>query len=198
MVKVFVLTLTIILSWATFSATLNSALDVITVGKDVIISLNKIWKLVDTDYEMFGNKFEGQLLRSIKTVNQKLDSMNQQYDDAGIQTLHLMMHLPRTIRIELKLNDLVDFVTRINLNYRYFGEYTKNESEIERHTLEDFATLAVSHDPGSTISLLERIHAFIVPYGRGISSSGLLNLIKESNQVGEKIPPSLLIKCNLK
>lgn len=199
MVKVFILILTSILPWVTVSVSVSSALDVITIGKDVIISLNKIWKLVDvSDYEMFGNKIEGQILRSIQTVNYKLDSMNQQYDTAGIQTLNIMMHLPRTIRVELKLNDLIDFITRINLNYRYFGEYTKNESDIERHTLEDFATLTVSHDPGSTISLLERIHAFIVPHGIGISNSGVLNLIKQSNQVGEQISTSLIIKYNLK
>lgn len=106
----------------------------------------------------------------------------------------ILHNLPERVRLELRLNDLLDYLTRMGTNYRRMQKYSKEE--YERLTLEDFAKSVISHDASSVVNLVERIHAFVVPSARGISNTGLFELLATSIQVGWNIENSNnLILC---
>lgn len=102
----------------------------------------------------------------------------------GTSTIAMVLHtLPDRVRLELRLNDLLDYITRMDVNYRSFQNYVKDQSELERLTLENFAKHVTSHDSSSISSLAERIHAFIAPSNRGITNTGLIELLLKSLKV---------------
>lgn len=85
--------------------------------------------------------------------------------------------------MELRLNDLLDYLTRIDVLHKYkFQQYVNGRENFERLTLEDFAKSVVSHDPSSIYNLMERIHAFIMP-NQNYFEHGLLELLQKSFQV---------------
>nr|CAI5866846.1 unnamed protein product [Callosobruchus analis] len=110
--------------------------------------------------------------------------INAEIYDKGTQTISKTLHLlPERIRLELRLNDLQDYITRTNVIYRHFRNYADKQQEYEQLTLKDFAKYAVSHDSSSVASLLERIHAFVQPSARSLdggNDQGLLGLLGKS------------------
>lgn len=95
----------------------------------------------------------------------------------------ILHSLPERVRLELRLNDLLDYITRMEANYRRMQNYGTEEKDYERLTMEDFAQSVISHDPSSVVNLVERIHAFVVPHRRGITNSGLFGLLANAMQV---------------
>lgn len=95
-------------------------------------------------------------------------------------TNHLISSLPRRLQLELRLNDLSDYLTRIDVNYRRMLEYAEERDHIEKATLIDFARHVVSHDPSSSINLLERIFTFLSPGRKGITDNGILHSLADS------------------
>lgn len=91
------------------------------------------------------------------------------------------------MRLELRLNDLLDYITRMNVMHRSFQNYVNKSNDFERLTLEDFARTAISHDSNSVNNLIERIHAFIASDGRFISDNGLISLLQKSLGVSYSI-----------
>lgn len=175
------------------SIAVSELVDIGYIAKDVVISLAKIWKLVDKNYDTFGNRFEGKLLRGVQNVNEKLNDLSERFEAQGTQTLMTVIQdLPHKMRLELKLNDLVDYLVRVHVIYRNMDRYL-NSSDIEQHTLEDFAKSVTSHDPSSVMSLLERIHAFVVPIGAGLHSSDLINTLKELSEVSWMLRKSEIV-----
>lgn len=163
----------------------NEVIDIIMIGKDVLLSLAKIWRLIDHKHDtIISNQFEGQVLRGMRQIHNTLYDISEKLEVSGTKSLaNILSNLPQRIRLELKLNDLIDYLTRIHINYEYMEIYTSNETDIEEHTLEDFAKSVVSHDSSSTLSLMERIHSYVVPIGHGIHSSGLIQLLQEITEV---------------
>lgn len=172
---------------------ISEIIDIAQVAKDVIISLAKIWKIIDRNYDTPGNRFEGVLMRSVKNVNEQLNQLSEKIEATGTSTLMTVMRdLPQRMRLELKLNDLIDYLVRIHVNYRNLQNYIE-DPDIEQHTLEDFSKSVVSHDLSSVLSLLERIHAYIVPIGYGLHNSDLINLLKDMSQVSHELLQKKLI-----
>lgn len=95
----------------------------------------------------------------------------------------ILHNLPDRVRLELRLNDLLDYITRMDVMYKSFDNYASRKNDFERLTLEDFAKTAVSHDSNSVNNLIERIHALFVPNKRGLSDSGLMRLLQSSLEV---------------
>lgn len=57
--------------------------------------------------------------------------------------------------------ELAQTISRISLEMQKLVTYSQNLNAIERHTLEDFATWAVSHGSNSVQGLLDKIHFII-------------------------------------
>ncbi|KAJ8915966.1 hypothetical protein NQ315_016643 [Exocentrus adspersus] len=163
---------------------LNEVLDIIKLAKDVVVAIAKAWNIVDQQIDFSEipipilDKTEAKLFGKIGVISAKLDKIGVEVDAVGTTTIAMVLQtLPDRVRLELRLNDLLDYMTRMDVNYRHFQNYVKEQSELEQLTLEDFAKHVVSHDSSSITSLVERIHAFIAPTGRGITNTGLIKLL---------------------
>lgn len=172
---------------------LSEVLDIIKVAKDVVITAAKAWNMIDehTDFSEVPlplvDKTERKLFNKMEIINEKLARLSEQVDSVGTQTISTVLrNLPERVRLELRLNDLLDYKTRLDVIYRHLQEYMTYKDEIERITLEDYAMSIVSHDPDSPRNLVERIHSFVVSVGNGISETGLLKLLGKSLQVSER------------
>lgn len=168
----------------------SEVLDIIKVAKDVIIGVAKAWSIIDehTDFSEIPlplvDKTERRLFHKMENIADKLDKLSIHMEAIGTQTISTMLHnLPERVRLELRLNDLLDYMTRLDVTYRHMQQYVTYQDEIERITLEDFAKSIVSHDAGSARNLVERIHAFIVPSGKGIANTGLLKMLGKTLEV---------------
>ncbi|XP_043229648.1 uncharacterized protein LOC122385438 isoform X2 [Amphibalanus amphitrite] len=62
------------------------------------------------------------------------------------------------VRWELTVETMENLLRPINSNYGRFLYYQQHNNTVERHTLEDFATHAVSHDPHSLQSTMSNLH----------------------------------------
>lgn len=172
------------------NAVVSDVLDIIKLAKDIVLGAAKAWSMVDehTDFSEVPlplvDKTERRLFSKMQVINSKLEQMSLQIDSVGTQTIStVLQNLPERIRLELRLNDLLDYITRMDVTHRHMSQYIAYQNEIERLTLEDYAKSIVSHDAGSVRNLVERIHAFIVPSGKGFASTGLLKLLGKSLQV---------------
>ncbi|XP_074027669.1 uncharacterized protein [Leptinotarsa decemlineata] len=166
------------------SVGLQDALDIIQIAKDVVVAIAKAWNIVDQHVDFSDipipilDKTETKLFGKIGIITAKLDRISGQVDAVGTNTIaSVLQTLPDRIRLELRLNTLLDYITRMDVLYRNFQNYAKNKNDFERLTLEDFAKSVVSHDSSSVNSLVERIHAFIAPTGRGIIDGGLMKAL---------------------
>lgn len=169
---------------------IGEVLDIIKVAKDVVIGIAKAWSIIDehTDFSEIPlplvDKTERRLFYKMENIAEKLDKLSLHMEAIGTQTISTMLHnLPERVRLELRLNDLLDYITRLDVTYRHMQQYVTYQDEIERITLEDFAKSIVSHDAGSARNLVERIHAFIVPSGKGIVNTGLLKMLGKTLEV---------------
>ncbi|XP_050311529.1 uncharacterized protein LOC126747077 [Anthonomus grandis grandis] len=167
----------------------SEILDILNVGKEVAVSLVKAWDLVDQNIEFSEvpipilHKTENKLFGKIEKINSRLEEMSGRIDSIGTQSMTTILHsLPDRVRLELRLNDLLDYLTRMQTSYNRMQQYATERREYERLTLENFAKSVISHDTNSAINLVERIHAFVVPNGRGISNTGLFELLAISMQ----------------
>lgn len=177
-------------SQCTSGIVIGEVLDIIKVAKDVAIAVAKAWSLIDehTDFSEVPlplvDKTERRLFNKMGRINDKLEELSSVVDAVGSQTISTVLHtLPERVRLELRLNDLLDYITRMDVTYRHMSQYLTYQDEIERLTLEDYAKSIVSHDAGSVRNLVERIHAFIVPNGDGFTNTGLLKLLGKSLKV---------------
>ncbi|XP_018572018.1 uncharacterized protein LOC108911535 isoform X1 [Anoplophora glabripennis] len=166
---------------------LNEVLDIIKLAKDVVVAIAKAWNIVDQHVDFSEipipllDKTEAKLFGKIGVISAKLDKLGSRVDEVGTSTIAMVLHtLPDRVRLELRLNDLLNYITKMDVNYRSFQNYVKDQNELERLTLEDFAKHVVSHDSNSINNLIERIHAFIAPSSRGITNTGLITLLLKS------------------
>lgn len=159
-------------------------------AKDVVVTAAKAWNMIDEHADFsevplpLVDKTERKLFNKMEIINEKLARLSNQVDTVGTQTISTVLrNLPERVRLELRLNDLLDYKTRLDVTYRHLQQYMTYKDEIERITLEDYAMSIVSHDPDSARNLVERIHSFVVTNGKGIADTGLLKLLGKSLQV---------------
>lgn len=171
----------------TQAVTLSEVLDIINVAKDVVVSLAKAWDIVDQNIDFnevpipILHRTENKLFSKIDRIHNELEDLATRVDEIGTQSMTTILHsLPERVRLELRLNDLLDYRTRIDASYRRMTKYALHQHAYEQLTLEDFARTVISHDPNSIVLLLERMHSFIVPNGNGISHTGLFKLLDSS------------------
>ncbi|CAG9863089.1 unnamed protein product [Phyllotreta striolata] len=164
-------------------------LDVIKLTKYVVEGIAKSWNIVDQKMDFSSiplpilDKTEAKLFGKLESISQKIDRLAASVDGAGTNTIAMVLHnLPDRVRLELRLNDLLNYMTRADVNFRSFQQYANQQNDFERLTLEDFARTVVSHDSNSVVNLMERIHAFIAPSGKGITDTGVLELLVKDFQ----------------
>ncbi|XP_028134319.1 uncharacterized protein LOC114329424 isoform X1 [Diabrotica virgifera virgifera] len=169
-----------------FEITLVGAVSIIKIAGEVVGGIAKAWNIVDQNVDFSHlplpllDKTEEKLFGKINVISQKLDELAVNLEGVGTSTITVVLNnLPDRVRLELRLNDLLKYMTSTDVNFKSFLRYADRTKDFERLTLEDFARMVVSHDSNSVVSILERIHAFIVPSGIGISDTGILELLRK-------------------
>lgn len=172
------------------SIVIGEVLDILSVGKDIVVALAKAWNVIDDHLDFtdtptsYLQKTERKLFSKMNLIEQKLNNLNSKIETVGSQTLsEFKRYLPSRLRLELHLNNLLDYMTRLNVFHSNMKHYV-NATDIEDLTLQDFAKTVVSHDSGSVRSLLERIHAYIAPIDNGLGQTNILESIANSLKVG--------------
>ncbi|CAH1108485.1 unnamed protein product [Psylliodes chrysocephalus] len=159
-------------------------LDIIKLTKFVVEGIGKAWNIVDQRVDFSSipipilDKTEAKLFGKLDVITLKIDELAVNIEGAGTNTIAMVLHnLPDRVRLELRLNDLLKYMTQTDVNFRSFQRYTVHHNDFERLTLEDFARVVVGHDSNSVVNLIERIHTFVAPTGRGIADTGVLELL---------------------
>ncbi|GJQ85436.1 hypothetical protein Trydic_g23862 [Trypoxylus dichotomus] len=121
---------------------------------------------------------EKKILQRISLVDQKISNMGHMIDNAKLETVYEIVNvLTRTIKVELRFNDLLQYIDDIDYAYSQMQEYAFRRDSIDRSTLEDFARSVISHSGGSVKSTMERVHRFIVPRRKFLGHSTLVDLL---------------------
>lgn len=121
---------------------------------------------------------ERKILKRIEELDRKISNIGHLIDDAKLEAMsEIVSALTRTIKVELRFNDLLQFVDDVDHAYSQMQEYANRKDHIDRSTLEDFAKNIVSHHSFSVNSQLERVHRFIVPRRKFLGHSALLDLL---------------------
>uniref|UniRef100_A0A1B6ENR6 Uncharacterized protein n=1 Tax=Cuerna arida TaxID=1464854 RepID=A0A1B6ENR6_9HEMI len=180
--------------------------DIISFVHEVVIDVLQAWKLVKPFVEGEGPEHidlpilkdkEKKLLSKISQVSRRMELVDKLVQSAtSASMLNLKQDIPSQIRLELRIDTLLELISMMNFADNKFREYTDVEEEgnrtvasgLERHTLESFATYVVSHSPNSVQGILDRLHGMIYPdrdQGHAFIHTGILQLIRQVLQEGE-------------
>jgi hypothetical protein len=188
---------------------IHDALDVIGVAKDVVIWIAKAWNIIEGQVEYADvpfpllDKTERKLFGKIDLINSKLNQLSAQVEAVGMSTrknwdfpdlaffscegtntISMMLNnLPERIRLELRLNDLLNYHDLVGNSFQTMQKYTTHRDYLEKSTLKDYADNVVSHDPSSVRGMIETIYTYVVPSGKGINDRGILQLLSKSLKV---------------
>jgi len=178
--------------------------DVITFAHEVVIDVLQAWKLVKPFVEGEGPEHidlpiikdkEKKILSRIALVTNKIEQVDKLVQTAtSASMLNLKQDIPSQIRLELRIDTLLDLVSTMNFADHIFKEFKGDiegngtEPKFERHTLESFASQAVSHSPDSVLGSLDRLHSMIHPdpdQGHVFIHTGIFEQIRNLLQEGE-------------
>lgn len=95
----------------------------------------------------------------------------------------LESYIRSNTKLELVFHEVIDLVSRIEICNSQYEEYTAYYDEIQRDTLENFATGIIEDSPFSVKGMLQRIQSLLGgPSGnefRVLGNRGLLELIAD-------------------
>ncbi|XP_054288862.1 uncharacterized protein LOC129004333 isoform X1 [Macrosteles quadrilineatus] len=176
--------------------------DIISFAHEVVIDVLQAWKLVKPFVEGEGPQHidlpiikskEKQILSRIALVTDKVEQVDKMVQSVtSASMLNLKQDIPSQIRLELRIDTLLDLISMMNFADHNFKQYADidngTEFKIERHTLESFASFVVSHNPNSVLGILDRLHTMIHPdldQGQTFLHTGILEQIRHVLQEGE-------------
>lgn len=155
---------------------------------DVLLKLREGKNLLDLDSQ------EHALKNQINKVAHQIDDLHRLEVSSTSRTLSLLQSsLPDRVALDLKLNNLKEYMRKIDVYYKrmkqyagYHTGYKVNRRSIrvrrfERFTLENFATEVVAHHPNSVQSLNAHVHEYFMPGQLGIMNS---NIVKSFLKLG--------------
>ncbi|PSN42087.1 hypothetical protein C0J52_13019, partial [Blattella germanica] len=153
---------------------LDDGIFILKLGREIVLKIGALWSGSDGDggvVPAFMKESEQEILKQIGDVSRQLSRIQEQQRLTAASIVNtLLRELPQVIRFELKMDRLVESVRIIDGLDKQFKRYIQygydngtSKWSIEQHTLENFASYVVSHDPNSIQGTLERIHTLIVP-----------------------------------
>ncbi|XP_050350897.1 uncharacterized protein LOC126773786 isoform X1 [Nymphalis io] len=181
-----------ILLLAAFTVThalVDEAVDVIRLGIDVGEEVLNSWDIISKPFNVSGGvelpiirRRERQVLARLAQVTRAINRLELNVDKNGAVLMLLAKHIGRGNSLELKLHEMSDLLSRVSSADQKMREYTRNQREFERRTLEDFAEWCVSHDSSALPGLMERVYAMIVPPHKHLLGQSILQVILEDLQ----------------
>ncbi|XP_017785572.1 PREDICTED: uncharacterized protein LOC108568796 [Nicrophorus vespilloides] len=179
---------------------ISELLDVISIGKNVVISLAKSWSLIDEHFHIsevpfpLESKWHHKIVNGMKLINEKIEKVSIHIENTGIQSVTAMIYnMPDKIRYDRKLDDLFEYFNQVNIAHRTMQSYLHNKNDLERFTLEDFAKSVISHSPNSVKNTIERIHSLVV-VPKETENAGAMSLFKLYHKLLEQ---DKLMVCKL-
>lgn len=176
---------------ASAHALIDDALDVIRLSKEIGEEVLSSWDLIGKPFNVSGGvdlpivrRREREVLSRLAQVTRAIEKLELGVEKTGAIAILIAKNAGRGARLELRLHEMSDLLSRVSSADRQMREYVRYQQELERSTLQDFAGWCVSHDPGSLPGLLERIHSLIVPPHKNLLGRGLLQLMLNDLQVG--------------
>ncbi|KPJ14355.1 hypothetical protein RR48_01956 [Papilio machaon] len=177
-------------------AVIDDALDVIRLGKEIGEEVLNSWDVIGRPFNVSGGvelplirRREREVLARLAQVTRTIERLELRIEKLGSVAMYLAKAGGRGARLELRLHELADLLSRVAAANRQMREYVRLQQELERATLEDFAEWCVSHDSGALPGLLERVHSLISPPHKHLLGRGILQLALDDLQVGKSIFP---------
>ncbi|XP_046965961.1 uncharacterized protein LOC124534258 isoform X1 [Vanessa cardui] len=176
-------------AFAITHALVDEAVDVIRLGIDVGEEVLNSWDVISKPFNASGGvelpvirRRERQVLARLAQVTRAINRLELNIDKNGAVLMLLAKHIGRGNSLELKLHEMSDLLSRVASADQKMREYTRNQRELERRTLEDFAEWCVSHDSSALPGLMERVYAIIVPPHKHLLGQSILQIILEDLQ----------------
>ncbi|XP_038209829.1 uncharacterized protein LOC119830767 isoform X1 [Zerene cesonia] len=165
-------------------ALIDEAVDVILLSKQIGEEVLNSWDVIGKPFNASGGvelpfirRRERQVLERLSEITRAIRKLELQVDRSSVVATLLAKSVGKGARLELRLHEMADLLSRVDSANRMMRDYVKLQQELERRTLEDFADWCVSHDRGALPGLMERIHALIVPPYKHLFARGLMDLI---------------------
>ncbi|XP_045536679.1 uncharacterized protein LOC123721596 isoform X1 [Papilio machaon] len=170
-------------------AVIDDALDVIRLGKEIGEEVLNSWDVIGRPFNVSGGvelplirRREREVLARLAQVTRTIERLELRIEKLGSVAMFLAKAGGRGARLELRLHELADLLSRVAAANRQMREYVRLQQELERATLEDFAEWCVSHDSGALPGLLERVHSLISPPHKHLLGRGILQLALDDLQ----------------
>lgn len=124
---------------------------------------------------------EKKILERISILDKKITEIGHSMTNSKLEMVsEIVSVLTRTIKVELRFNDLLQYIDDIDYTYSFMQEYSHHKDSIDRSTLEDYAKSVISHSSSSVRMRMERIHRFVVPKRKYLGHSSLIELLAGS------------------
>ncbi|XP_063536056.1 uncharacterized protein LOC134745886 isoform X4 [Cydia strobilella] len=182
-------TLIALLALGACAALIDDALDVIRLGKEIGEEVLNSWDIVGKSFNASGGVELPIIKRKERVILSKLAQVSRaiQRLELGVEKTAAVAELlaksgGRGARLELRLHEMADLLSRVSSANRQMREYVSIQQELEPSTLQDFAEWCVSHDPGALPGLLERVHSLVVPPHTHLLGRGILQLVLDDIQ----------------
>ncbi|XP_063624574.1 uncharacterized protein LOC134796349 isoform X2 [Cydia splendana] len=182
-------TLIALLALGACAALIDDALDVIRLGKEIGEEVINSWDIVGKSFNASGGVELPIIKRKERVILSKLAQVSRaiQRLELGVEKTAAVAELlakngGRGARLELRLHEMADLLSRVSSANRQMREYVSIQQELEPSTLQDFAEWCVSHDPGALPGLLERVHSLVVPPHTHLLGRGIMQLVLDDIQ----------------
>jgi hypothetical protein len=174
----------------TTHALIDEALDVIFLSKEIGEKVLSSWDVIAKPLNATGGvelpiiqrRKESQILARLKQVTLLIERLELNMGETSPMAL-LLSKMGRDTRLELRLHEMADLLSRVSAANRQMREYVRLQEELEKSTLVDFTQWCVSHDPGALPGLLERVHSLVTPPHHHLLGRGILQLIVDDLKV---------------
>nr|XP_032517092.1 uncharacterized protein LOC116769964 isoform X2 [Danaus plexippus plexippus] len=183
--SVRVLMLVVVVVSGVTQAFVDEAVDVLKLGVEIGEEVLQSWDVIGKQFNSTGGvelpiikRRERIVLARLADVSKSIQRLELEVERNGAVAMLLARASNRGARLELRLHELGDLLSRVTSADRQMREYVRLQRELERTTLQDFAEWCVSHDPGALPGLLERVHSLIAPpYKHLLGGGGILHMI---------------------
>ncbi|XP_050675769.1 uncharacterized protein LOC126972772 isoform X2 [Leptidea sinapis] len=181
----------LLLVWAVFlaggaRAFVDEAVDVIRLSKEIGEEVLNSWDVLGRPFNSssgvelpFIRRHERRVLARLGQVARAIERLEEKVEQNGAVARLLAGTGRRETRLELRLHELGDLLSRVAAAERQMRDYVRLQRELERSTLQDFAAWCVSHEPRALSGLLERVHALVRPPHQYLLGRGILHLMLE-------------------
>ncbi|CAH2096559.1 unnamed protein product [Euphydryas editha] len=179
----------VFVAFATTHAFVDEAVDVIKLGIEIGEEVLSSWEVISKPLNVSGGvelpfikRRERQVLSRLAQVRRAISKLELDIEKNGAVAMIVARSIGRGTRLELKLHEMGDLLSRIDSADRNLRVYLKT-ANLEKSTLQDFAEWCVSHDSGALPDLLERVYAMIAPPHKHLLGRGILQMIADDLQV---------------